>query len=183
MSLSDRLLDDIEFSYWESQIAPKLKLNIGCGKDIRQGYVNIDKFPGDGVDIVLDLDSKRPILHYGSNTVDEIYCSHCLEHMYYWHELMREFGRVLKVGGRLIIKVPKGYDPSAFHVRFFERYSMDAFLFDMSEGQMETSLEFDRRFGLISRKITGVPFAWHINKVLRTKYHSPWLEWELEKVR
>ena len=29
-----------------------MKLNIGCGKDIRPGFVNIDHNPGTGVDVV-----------------------------------------------------------------------------------------------------------------------------------
>ena len=32
-----------------------MKLNLGCGRDIREGYVNLDKAGLDGVDVVHDL--------------------------------------------------------------------------------------------------------------------------------
>lgn len=33
------------------------KVNLGCGKDIRKGWVNVDKIDIDDVDIKHDLDS------------------------------------------------------------------------------------------------------------------------------
>ena len=32
------------------------KLNVGCGRDIREGYVNLDIVPFRGVDLICDLD-------------------------------------------------------------------------------------------------------------------------------
>jgi len=32
------------------------QLNLGCGKDIRKGYVNLDIYPLEGVDVVADIE-------------------------------------------------------------------------------------------------------------------------------
>jgi hypothetical protein len=41
-----------------------MKLNLGCGRDIKQGFVNLDYMPLPGVDVVADLercaDTKLP---------------------------------------------------------------------------------------------------------------------------
>ena len=36
------------------------KLNLGCGNDIRQGYINLDVAELDGVDVVWDV-NKLPL--------------------------------------------------------------------------------------------------------------------------
>lgn len=84
-----------------------MKLNIGCGKDLKEGYVNLDKFKFPGVDILADIEQGE--LPFPESSVDEIYCSHVLEHMHTFEDfihVMNEFWRVLKNGGRCIIIVP-----------------------------------------------------------------------------
>ena len=45
-------------------------------------------------------------IQYGDNTFDVIYCSHVLEHVCDDRKAMREFWRVLKIGGWAILQVP-----------------------------------------------------------------------------
>ena len=45
-------------------------------------------------------------IQYGDNTFDVIYCSHVLEHVPDDRKAMREFWRVLKIGGWAILQVP-----------------------------------------------------------------------------
>jgi len=54
------------------------KLNLGCGKDIRKGYINLDLKKLPGVDIVHNINKKFP---FKTNSFDEIYASHILEHV------------------------------------------------------------------------------------------------------
>ena len=55
-----------------------LKLDLGCGGNKKQGFVGVDIRPVPGVDIVTDLSTPWP---WGDNSVEEIYCSHFVEHL------------------------------------------------------------------------------------------------------
>lgn len=81
-----------------------MKLHLGCGKNIKEGYINIDKyveFPG-----VEKLDIFN--LPYADNSVDEILSEHLVEHIGFKDEekFWTECARVLKPGGKLITETP-----------------------------------------------------------------------------
>jgi len=75
-----------------------VRLNIGAGETPIPGFVSIDAKNGD--------DAGR--LPYPDGSVDEVYSSHCLEHIHHskTFETVREWARVLKPGGRIRIAVP-----------------------------------------------------------------------------
>jgi hypothetical protein len=87
------------------KIAEPLKLDLGCGKNKAPGFRGVDVSPFDGVDEVADLRKKWP---WRDNTVDEVHCSHFVEHLtsperlHFWGELYR----VLKVGATARIITP-----------------------------------------------------------------------------
>jgi SAM-dependent methyltransferase len=98
----------------------RVRLNLGCGRDIREGWVNIDAYSGPGVDLAIDLDA-APVLPYDDGTVDEFEASHVVEHLYRPLPLMAELWRVAKPGARLRVRVPYGSsddaDEDPTHVR------------------------------------------------------------------
>lgn len=80
-----------------------VKLNLGCGKDYREGYINVDLYE-DSADQRFDVKT----IPYEDNTVDEILASHVIEHFDY-HEsvdVLKEWYRVLKPGGKLVLETP-----------------------------------------------------------------------------
>lgn len=157
-----------------------MKLNIGCGREIMDGWVNIDQFQEEGVDIVMDLDKKDVRLPFMDGSVEEILASHSLEHIFYYHRLMKEFGRVMRKGGRLTIRTPWGVSPQAHHLRFFDTSSLNAFIVGRGD---RSSLEVEEIFKLISLKKSGLKDGWLINTLLRRNVmSSPELEWVLERV-
>jgi len=83
-----------------------IKLNLGCGEDIRHGYINIDIRPLEGVNIVLDLESQS--LPFEDGIVSEIVAQDVIEHIHYHRveNLLRECHRVLRHGGTLYIRTP-----------------------------------------------------------------------------
>jgi len=82
-----------------------MKLNLGCGTDIRSGYVNCDTLALDGVDKVFDLNHLP--YPFDDNSADEVCMKHVLEHLNTdLPKIMEELHRILKPGGRLLIKVP-----------------------------------------------------------------------------
>jgi SAM-dependent methyltransferase len=81
-----------------------VKLNLGSGDDYREGYVNIDLRDDCGADEVGDVGKLR----FGDGEVDEIVAADLLEHFpaYRTLDVLAEWRRVLRPGGRLVLKVP-----------------------------------------------------------------------------
>lgn len=79
------------------------KLNIGCGEDIKEGYVNLDFVKQPGVDVVHDV-NKFP-WPFKDNTFDLVFASHVLEHIDLI-DVMREIHRISRNGARIIIRSP-----------------------------------------------------------------------------
>lgn len=81
-----------------------LRLNLGCGHDLKPGFVNIDASPP--ADLVLDL---REGLPFSCGSVELIYSEHFFEHLDFPEPamlLLRESLRVLNPGGRFSLAVP-----------------------------------------------------------------------------
>jgi len=81
-----------------------LKLHLGCGVKHLDGYVNIDHRKTPATDLVCDI-RKLP---YPAGSVDLIETYHVIEHLKR-HDLsvaLKEWHRVLVVGGKLIIECP-----------------------------------------------------------------------------
>lgn len=155
-----------------------MKLYIGCGKDIREGYINLDIAKLPGVDIVWDL-SKLP-LPFKDGEFDEILTINLFEHMDYV-PLMKELHRVLTPGGKLVITVPhftsynNASDPThrsiGFAVRTFCFFAKDNplidwtirdYYFDYSFSKMETlQIVFSQNF----------PFNWVIEYLVNTHHN------------
>lgn len=81
-----------------------IKLNLGCGEDKKEGFINIDHNALASPDILHDL-NKFPY-PFADSSVDHIEAFHILEHLDKPFGVMRELHRILKNGGRLLIKVP-----------------------------------------------------------------------------
>ncbi len=110
----------------------KKKLNVGCGKDSRPGWVNLDASPLPGVDVVHDLE--RLPLPFVDEEFDEILCQDVLEHIEYI-PVLKELHRILKKGGDITIRVPHFTSRNNFvdptHRKLF---SVDTWEFFVSQG-------------------------------------------------
>ena len=134
------------------------KLNMGCGKDIKKGFVNIDSVKLPGVDKVVDL-NKFPY-PFESNSFDTILCYNVLEHLGDLTRVMKECYRILKPKGTLLIKVPHFTYSGAFtdptHKHFFSFNTFDYFV----KGESDFNYYFDFNFSKINKKISfGKKFA------------------------
>ena len=85
---------------------PLMKLNLGCGKDMRPGYVNLDLLQRDGVDLIHDL-NKTPY-PFEDNQFDEIIANNILEHVYDVVKTLEEIYRISKPGAIIKATVPYG---------------------------------------------------------------------------
>ena len=95
-----------ELAYCSSKL---VRLNMGCGLDLKEGYINIDT-----QDIMLEKPYKFVKSDCGNLTflrdrsVDEIYANQLLEHIHPLNikEVLYEWRRVLKIGGIVRIIFP-----------------------------------------------------------------------------
>lgn len=80
-----------------------IRLNLGGGGIKHEGFLSVDKFDA-------RADVKMDIVHLDiqDNTVSEIIASHVFEHLNPYHSLdiLREWLRVLKPGGKLAMEMP-----------------------------------------------------------------------------
>ncbi len=83
-----------------------MKINVGCGDDVRDGWVNVDIRATRPSVIVHDL-SRFP-WPFSDNSADEMLLSDFLEHFPYadTDRILLECYRVLKTGGIVTIQVP-----------------------------------------------------------------------------
>ena len=89
-----------------------IKINFGCGSEIKSGWINVDYMEGRGVDKVVNLNSFP--YPFKDNSVDQIYSSHNLEHLEEPCRTIKEFHRIFKNQGIITIKVPHFTSPGAF---------------------------------------------------------------------
>lgn len=82
-----------------------IKLNLGCGKDIREGYINLDIDPIS--DKVLKHDVED-LSDFADNSVSEVLAFDIIEHFPQRriNPIIKEWCRVLRPGGKLIIQTP-----------------------------------------------------------------------------
>lgn len=97
----------------KAKIAQPLKLDLGCGLRKQEGYKGVDLY-APGADFKVDL-FKFP-LPWKDNTVDEIWCSHFVEHIP--RELripfFAECWRIMKLDAVMKIFVPSWKSERAF---------------------------------------------------------------------
>lgn len=83
------------------------KVNLGCGNDYRHDWINIDGDKQIEAEMHCELDTENPEIYLPDESVDLIYASHVLEHIWYLPQLKTELLRMLKPGGYIVVIVPE----------------------------------------------------------------------------
>lgn len=124
-----------------------MKLNLGCGRNILDGYVNLDIVDYGG-NTIYDLNSFP--YPFEENTFDEILASHVLEHLNNFHDAVTELYRVSKPNA--IIKV---YAPFFLNTKYFgdpdHKIPFSIRTFDNYEYISERKLKFYEKWKLNHR--------------------------------
>lgn len=121
------------------------RLNLGCGKDIKKGYINLDLHPVEGVDVVADIEKKLP---FEDDMFDEVFSAHVFEHVADLTGLLSELHRITKKDGVIKIFVPHFTNFGAYtdptHKRFFGYFTMDYYT-EKNEMSFYTTVRFKIR--------------------------------------
>jgi SAM-dependent methyltransferase len=130
MSILDELLGEIPVEGGIPGPEP-VRLHLGCGRDIKPGWINVDLRPGPGIDFVTDLNNPNCFADYPNDVVDEFLMSHVLEHITNSLPLMQQLHRIAKPGARLTARTPYGSSDDAWedptHVRAYYLQSFGYF--------------------------------------------------------
>lgn len=113
-----------------------MKLNLGCGRDVRDGWINMDLFYEDPRVIKHDLlETPWP---FPNNTFKHIEARHVFEHIPVIlrngrdiiFDIFEEAHRVMTPGAQFVIDVPWGRtDPSIDHIQHYRAFLPETFLF------------------------------------------------------
>jgi SAM-dependent methyltransferase len=105
-----------------SPLAGPHRLNVGCGRNILDGWLNLDVAALPGVDLVCDLETvgSAPIA-LPDDSVERFLLSHVIEHVRDTLGLMQELWRVAMPDAIAVVRVPFGGSDDAWedptHVR------------------------------------------------------------------
>jgi predicted SAM-dependent methyltransferase len=80
-----------------------MRLNLGCGRKLLDGFTNCD-MQGDP-DVTCDVFGTLP---FESDSADEVHAYHVAEHTHRWQiaAVLKEWARVLKPGGLMVLELP-----------------------------------------------------------------------------
>lgn len=81
------------------------RLHLGCGTDYRDGWINVDSDPSLKTDLCAEV---HALVGVEDASVDCIEAAHLFEHLplYQARAALREWSRVLKPGGELLLELP-----------------------------------------------------------------------------
>jgi ubiquinone/menaquinone biosynthesis C-methylase UbiE len=126
-----------------------MKLNLGCGHKKKEGFLGIDLFRCDAVDVVADLTANLP---FRDSSIEEILLDNVIEHILYIPLLMKEIHRICRNGALVTIITPhfashaSWRDPT--HIHHLSYVSMSHF------EKKETSHYTGGGFQVIWRKLS-----------------------------
>jgi hypothetical protein len=86
-----------------------MKLNVGCGTDYREGFVNIDGSDElNRVDKVIDVSTEYLPDHFEKSSIEHILANDIIEHHFHWEgvQILAQFHELLVSGGTLEVRVP-----------------------------------------------------------------------------
>jgi Uncharacterized protein conserved in bacteria len=167
------------------------KLNLGCGSDILEGYVNVDIRKAKGVDVVVDITKKLP---FKDKSFEEVLAQDVLEHLILADQenLLLEINRILIDSGTLKIRTPNieailellADDPETRNLFLYGETEEQgewgahkaghtllsiATLFRMCGFKISKYREKDTNweFDLVKEKLVGEGKVWQINKPVK----------------
>ena len=112
----DMKVEDLPRNQWiecvfcdiDMEIKKIKKINVGCGTDIREDWINLDSHDTNKADLIFNLNDiyKGIKLPFKDKEVDYVYCSHVLEDFIDPEPILMELVRICKDEGIIELKFP-----------------------------------------------------------------------------
>ncbi len=151
--LKQKLLTNGKLFYYERVLNnPQVKLHLGCGEKILDGYINIDLY-NPKAELNLDIED---LSYFEDNSVSEIFMNAVFEHIYTFQQMpcLLEWKRVLKPNGLLRIDSIPDFD--IYAKAYFDKARGNVSeVFDLYEVSRYTHGEYkkENKFGQIHKDI------------------------------
>jgi len=143
------------------------KLNLGCGRDYRDGWVNADIRPEVDPDVVVDLDQLP--LPFDDEIFDEVLLDNVLEHVDDQFGVLQELHRVSEPGAKLTFRGPHWNSHGAWvdptHTRPFSRKTFEHYLVEDFFSVENVSAQ-RIRFGRLFPERAALVLADHVGHVV-----------------
>jgi hypothetical protein len=171
-----------------------LKLNLGCGRNIKKGWVNVDFAERENkLDMVCDLSKEFP---FNENSCSYIYSEHLIEHLEWLdgRNLLNKCYKSLQNGGVLRIVFPN-------FEAIFRAYidKDDDFLKNMSWGLDDEDYNYYKRVyenpeEVRKERLNNLPPDWHLDdneesrrkvrlRIRKHKYRIDIVDWAVHQFR
>jgi SAM-dependent methyltransferase len=146
-----------------------LKLNLGCGAERLEGFVNVD-FYHTSADLKVDLYSYP--WPWADNSVDQVATFHFLEHVPDLERTLLEIHRILKPGGLFWVKVPHARGWTAYcigHKHFFTWFTFKTLSSDLWYQWPQPRLfdEISYRVRYLKGPVKWTPLDWPASRCPR----------------
>jgi len=162
-----------------------IKLNIGSGKNKNQGFINVDLDRNNEPDCIADA-VKLP---FRDNSSDIIEAIHLVEHINRWEveSVLKDWIRVLKVGGKLILECPNIEFASKWVVKESNYYlwsSNYGIISFYGDSRYENS-KMNHRWGYTPETLSSLLRRAGLYKIKqsRPKWHFPDRDMRLEAIK
>lgn len=85
-----------------------MRLNVGCGRHVLEGWVNVDVVRSPKASRDPEILAKATEIPLEDGCADELMAIHLFEHFYLWEapQALAEWRRLLKPGGLLVLEMP-----------------------------------------------------------------------------
>lgn len=156
------------------------KLNVGCGKDYRSGWVNLDI-----INVKKDVEHNLNELPYPfkDNSFDEVLMSMVLEHLNNPIKVLKEIIRISKDKAKVRVIVPHATSYANFtDIQHKTNFTENSFNKDlMEEYELEKLVLKRKKFVFVNKWRRYFPFKRYLKVFLNGVYDDIHFEFEVSK--